>query len=67
MIQRKGNCEKNSNQASVYLQVFFDSLYGTNTNPRLKNMALQFSVLIILGLVVFLISSRLLLLYSVLL
>lgn len=42
---------KNSNLASVYLQVFFDSLYGTNTNPRLKNMALQFSMLIILGLV----------------
>ena len=41
----------NSNQASVYFQVFFDSLYGTNTNPRLKNMALQFSMLIILGLV----------------
>ncbi|XP_066994237.2 proteasome adapter and scaffold protein ECM29 isoform X2 [Anabrus simplex] len=31
------------------IQVFFDSLYGTNTNPRLKNMALQFSMLIILG------------------
>lgn len=31
------------------IQVFFDSLYGTNTNPRLKNMALQFSLLIILG------------------
>ncbi|KAK7866865.1 hypothetical protein R5R35_006031 [Gryllus longicercus] len=31
------------------IQVFFDSLYGANTNPRLKNMALQFSLLIILG------------------
>ncbi|PNF26280.1 hypothetical protein B7P43_G02686 [Cryptotermes secundus] len=31
------------------IQVFFDSLYGTNTSPRLKNMALQFSMLIILG------------------
>ncbi|XP_069674508.1 proteasome adapter and scaffold protein ECM29 isoform X2 [Periplaneta americana] len=31
------------------IQVFFDSLYGTNTNPRLKNMALQFSMVIILG------------------
>nr|CAD7460685.1 unnamed protein product [Timema tahoe] len=31
------------------IQVFFDSLYGTNTNLRLKIMALQFSFLIILG------------------
>jgi len=35
----------------LFFQVFFDSLYGTNTNPRLKNMALQFSMLIILRLV----------------
>ncbi|KAJ9587580.1 hypothetical protein L9F63_018962, partial [Diploptera punctata] len=41
---------KSRGQALVFpacIQVLFDSLYGNNTNPRLKNLALQFSMLIV--------------------